>query len=57
MTEPSKLRPRDVLRVAASGLRARQLRAVLSALGIAVGIGSMVAVVGIPASSSSTGFT
>jgi putative ABC transport system permease protein len=51
MTDPSKLRPRDVLRVAASGLRARPLRAVLSALGIAVGIGAMVAVVGISASS------
>jgi len=51
MTEPSKLRPGDVLRVAASGLRARPLRAVLSALGIAVGIGAMVAVVGISASS------
>jgi putative ABC transport system permease protein len=51
VTDPSKLRPRDVLRVAASGLRARPLRAVLSALGIAVGIGAMVAVVGISASS------
>ncbi|TDE00574.1 ABC transporter permease [Jiangella asiatica] len=48
---PSRLRPRDVLRVAASGLRARPLRAVLSALGIAVGIAAMVAVVGISASS------
>ncbi|TDC51785.1 ABC transporter permease [Jiangella ureilytica] len=49
--EPSRLRPRDVLRVAGSGLRARPLRAVLSALGIAVGIAAMVAVVGISASS------
>lgn len=48
---PSQLRPRDVLRVAAAGLRARPLRAVLSALGIAVGIAAMVAVVGISASS------
>ncbi|PZF79532.1 ABC transporter permease [Jiangella anatolica] len=47
----SRLRPRDTLRVAFSGLRARPLRAVLSALGIAVGIAAMVAVVGISASS------
>lgn len=39
------------MRVAAIGLRARPLRAVLSALGIAVGIAAMVAVVGISASS------
>jgi putative ABC transport system permease protein len=51
MMTPSRLRPRDALRVAATGLRARPLRAVLSALGIAVGIGAMVAVVGISASS------
>ena len=48
---PSKLRPQDALRVGATGLQARPLRAVLSALGIAVGIGAMVAVVGISASS------
>lgn len=48
---PSRLRPRDTIRVAFSGLRARPLRAVLSALGIAVGIAAMVAVVGISASS------
>ncbi|MGH8982612.1 MAG: ABC transporter permease [Acidimicrobiia bacterium] len=48
---PSKLRPGDALRVAATGLRARPLRAVLSVLGIAVGIAAMVAVVGISASS------
>jgi putative ABC transport system permease protein len=51
MTDPSKLRPRDALRVAATGLRARPLRAVLSALGIGVGIAAMVAIVGISASS------
>jgi putative ABC transport system permease protein len=51
MTDPSRLRAGDALRAAASGLRARPLRAVLSALGIAVGIGAMVAVVGISASS------
>jgi putative ABC transport system permease protein len=48
---PSRLRPRDTVRVAFSGLRTRPLRAVLSALGIAVGIAAMVAVVGISASS------
>jgi putative ABC transport system permease protein len=48
---PSRLRPRDTLRVAFSGLKARPLRAFLSALGIAVGIAAMVAVVGISASS------
>jgi putative ABC transport system permease protein len=51
MMRPSRLRPRDALRVAGAGLKARPLRAVLSALGIAVGIGAMVAVVGISASS------
>ncbi|MBB4929600.1 putative ABC transport system permease protein [Lipingzhangella halophila] len=48
---PSRLGPRDTVRVAAAGLRARPLRAVLSALGIAIGIAAMVAVVGISASS------
>jgi putative ABC transport system permease protein len=48
---PSRLRPLDAVGVAAAGLRARPLRAVLSALGIAVGIGAMIAVVGISASS------
>ena len=48
---PSRLRPSDALRVAGAGLKARPLRAVLSALGIAVGIAAMVAVVGISASS------
>jgi putative ABC transport system permease protein len=51
MMGPSKLRPGDALRVAGAGLMARPLRAVLSALGIAVGIAAMVAVVGISASS------
>jgi putative ABC transport system permease protein len=48
---PARLAGSDQLRVAASGLRSRPLRVVLSALGIAVGIGAMVAVVGISASS------
>ncbi|HVK26269.1 MAG TPA: FtsX-like permease family protein [Actinokineospora sp.] len=48
---PSRLRPRDVLRVGGSGLRTRPVRVVLSALGIAIGIAAMTAVVGISASS------
>jgi putative ABC transport system permease protein len=45
------LRGVDVLRVGAVGLRTRKLRAALSALGIAIGIASMVAVLGISDSS------
>ena len=41
----------DVLRVGAAGLRTRPLRAFLSALGIAIGIAAMIAVVGISSSS------
>jgi putative ABC transport system permease protein len=41
----------DVARLAANGLRSRPLRAFLSALGIAIGIGAMIAVVGISTSS------
>src|SRR3954471_18254438 len=48
---PARLRPRDVLRVGGTGLRTRPMRAFLSALGIAIGIAAMVAVVGISSSS------
>lgn len=48
---PARLRPGDVLRVGGAGLRTRPLRAFLSALGIAIGIAAMVAVVGISSSS------
>ncbi|AUH40223.1 ABC transporter permease [Streptomyces sp. CMB-StM0423] len=48
---PAGLRPGDVVRGGAVGLRTRPLRAVLSALGIAIGIAAMVAVVGISSSS------
>lgn len=48
---PSRLRLGDVAHVAFYGLRARPLRAVLAALGIAIGIAAMIAVVGISASS------
>jgi putative ABC transport system permease protein len=46
-----RLSPADVARLGASGLRSRPLRVVLSALGIAIGIGAMLAVVGISSSS------
>jgi putative ABC transport system permease protein len=49
--EPSKLPAADIVRLAAYGLRARPLRVVLSALGIAIGIAAMIAVVGISTSS------
>jgi putative ABC transport system permease protein len=42
---------RDLVGVAGTGLRARRLRATLSALGIAIGIAAMVAVLGISESS------
>jgi putative ABC transport system permease protein len=47
----SRLLPLDVLRVASVGLRTRRLRAALSALGVAIGIAAMVAVLGISDSS------
>src|SRR5438094_4973248 len=43
--------PRDTVRLGAYGLRARPLRVVLSALGIAIGIAAMVAVVATSTSS------
>jgi putative ABC transport system permease protein len=46
-----QLVPRDVLRVGAVGLRARPVRAALSALGIAIGLAAMLAVIGISSSS------
>jgi putative ABC transport system permease protein len=48
---PGRLSQRDVLRLAGYGLRARPLRVILSALGIAIGIAAMVAVVGASTSS------
>lgn len=47
----SRLRRRDLLALGAQGLRAHPLRAALSALGIAIGIAAMVAVIGISTSS------
>ncbi len=48
---PNRLLAGDVLRVGSIGLRTRRLRAALSALGIAIGIASMVGVLGISESS------
>ncbi|GAB3604968.1 ABC transporter permease [Conyzicola nivalis] len=48
---PSRLRAGDLAYVGSTGLRARPMRAVLSALGVAIGIAAMVAVVGISTSS------
>ena len=48
----SAFRPADVFGTAAAGLTARPLRTVLSALGITIGIGAMVAVLGLSQSGS-----
>jgi putative ABC transport system permease protein len=48
---PGKLRPSDLARVASVGVRTRRLRASLSALGIAIGVAAIVAVLGLSASS------
>jgi putative ABC transport system permease protein len=45
-----RLHPLDLARVASVGVRTRPLRAALSALGIAIGVGAMVAVLGLSAS-------
>jgi hypothetical protein len=47
---PRELRPADLARLAAVGLRTRKLRASLSALGIAIGVAAIVAVLGLSAS-------
>ena len=49
--EGGRLAPQDGLRVASVGLRARPLRAALSALGIAIGTAAIVAVLGLSSSS------
>jgi putative ABC transport system permease protein len=48
---PTRLRPADLARLSAVGLRTRKLRAALSALGIAIGVAAIVAVLGLSASS------
>ena len=48
---PSKLRIGDLARLASVGLRTRRMRAALSALGIAIGVAAIVAVLGLSSSS------
>jgi putative ABC transport system permease protein len=48
----TRLRPADLAALASIGLRTRKLRAGLSALGIAIGVAAIVAVLGLAASSS-----
>jgi putative ABC transport system permease protein len=48
---PGRLAPGDLARVASIGIRTRRLRAALSALGIAIGVASIVAVLGLSSSS------
>jgi putative ABC transport system permease protein len=48
---PRRLRTSDLARVASVGLRTRRLRAGLSALGIAIGVAAIVAVLGLSSSS------
>ena len=50
---PSRLRPSETARVGLGSLAARRLRSALSALGIAIGIASLVAVLGLSDSSKS----
>jgi putative ABC transport system permease protein len=47
---PRRLRPGDLSRLASIGLRTRKLRAALSALGIAIGVAAIVAVLGLSSS-------
>ncbi len=48
---PARLRAADLARLSGAGLRTRALRAALSALGIAIGVAAIVAVLGLSASS------
>lgn len=48
---PARLRARDLLRLSSIGIRTRKLRAGLSALGIAIGVAAIVAVLGLSSSS------
>ena len=49
--KPSRLSPPDIARLGGTGLRTRPLRTALAALGIAIGVAAMVAIVGMSASS------
>ena len=48
---PARVGPADLVRLGGSGLRTRPVRVVLSALGIAIGVAAMLAIVGISVSS------
>ncbi|MGW2133506.1 ABC transporter permease [Streptomyces coelicoflavus] len=50
-TRPVRLSPADLLRLGLVGVLSRRMRAVLSAIGISIGIATMIVVTGIPASS------
>jgi putative ABC transport system permease protein len=50
--EQTRLRWPDLARLAGVGIRTRKLRAALSALGIAIGVAAIVAVLGLSSSSS-----
>ncbi|BCJ50729.1 ABC transporter permease [Actinoplanes sp. NBRC 14428] len=54
VTRPVRLAPADLLGLGLVGLRTRKLRAALSALGISIGIATMIVVTGIPASSQAS---
>jgi putative ABC transport system permease protein len=54
LPRPVRLRPVDLMAVAFAGVSGRPMRAVLSALGIAIGVAAMIAVVGIGASSQAS---
>ncbi|ETK35180.1 ABC transporter permease [Microbispora sp. ATCC PTA-5024] len=49
-SRPVRLTPPDVLRLGLLGIRTRKVRAALSALGIAIGVATVIVVIGIPAS-------
>jgi putative ABC transport system permease protein len=51
LTPPRRLRVVDLVRLSLVGLRTRKLRSALSALGISIGVGAIVAVLGLSASS------
>ncbi|GAB7044493.1 MULTISPECIES: ABC transporter permease [Catenuloplanes] len=51
LTRPARLSPRDLLSLGLVGIRTRMARAALSALGISIGIATIIVVTGIPASS------
>jgi putative ABC transport system permease protein len=51
LTAPRRMTPGDLARIACDGLRSRKLRASLSALGIAIGVAAIVAVLGLSSSS------